>query len=356
MYTAMKEMRGAVDVAAGLARPHGQMGGGLEGILDGLPLLVDRVMAEAGVVDRRVAARAISQSAGDLARAVSLIRAWAANLERVAHCQVCRADLRVRRRITPAFRAPPDGQYLGATMDYAQRLLDFGDPQGADADESMPPAVDAVALPLTLARALDPVAADGLVAMPSAPAKPDDRSRTSRGVGAGRGPLLQQLARSDTGALTALAYSGLRGFASQADPTLVELIRADAPVRRVHPRTGQDVEVGCITVTTAELALYRVSDGVPDARLTVGFGATAGAVEVRAIAAALLDGGLARVRSDGGGAGGGALDEEFVLTTLDQSEANGFVEHLKLPHHVTFSSDLDALRRVREQGEGLDTE
>jgi alpha-D-ribose 1-methylphosphonate 5-triphosphate synthase subunit PhnI len=31
----------------------------------------------------------------------------------------------------------------------------------------------------------------------------------------------------------------------------------------------------------------------------------------------------------------------------DNVEANGFVEHLKLPHYVDFQSELETIRRMR---------
>ena len=45
--------------------------------------------------------------------------------------------------------------------------------------------------------------------------------------------------------------------------------------------------------------------------------------------------------------GGPPADEEFVLQHCDPIAASGFVEHLKLPHHVTFQSQLDRLRYTR---------
>ena len=44
-----------------------------------------------------------------------------------------------------------------------------------------------------------------------------------------------------------------------------------------------------------------------------------------------------------------AQDEEFVLSHSDNVEASGFVQHLKLPHHVDFQSELDLLRRLRAE-------
>jgi alpha-D-ribose 1-methylphosphonate 5-triphosphate synthase subunit PhnI len=42
-----------------------------------------------------------------------------------------------------------------------------------------------------------------------------------------------------------------------------------------------------------------------------------------------------------------AQDQEFVLSHCDNLEASGFVQHLKLPHHVDFQSELELLRRLR---------
>jgi alpha-D-ribose 1-methylphosphonate 5-triphosphate synthase subunit PhnI len=41
---------------------------------------------------------------------------------------------------------------------------------------------------------------------------------------------------------------------------------------------------------------------------------------------------------------GPAADEEFVLQHCDALESSGFVEHLKMPHYVTFQSALDRVR------------
>ena len=46
-----------------------------------------------------------------------------------------------------------------------------------------------------------------------------------------------------------------------------------------------------------------------------------------------------------------AQDEEFVLSHSDNVEASGFVQHLKLPHHVDFQSELVLLRTLRAEAE-----
>ena len=44
-------------------------------------------------------------------------------------------------------------------------------------------------------------------------------------------------------------------------------------------------------------------------------------------------------------------DAEFVLSHIDGIESMGFCNHWKLPHYVDFQSDLDRLRRAKENYE-----
>ena len=44
-----------------------------------------------------------------------------------------------------------------------------------------------------------------------------------------------------------------------------------------------------------------------------------------------------------------AQDEEFVLYHSDNVEAQGFVQHLKLPHYVDFQSELVLVRALRRE-------
>ena len=44
-----------------------------------------------------------------------------------------------------------------------------------------------------------------------------------------------------------------------------------------------------------------------------------------------------------------AQDEEFVLYHGDNVEASGFLQHLKLPHHVDFQADLVLVRQMRRE-------
>jgi alpha-D-ribose 1-methylphosphonate 5-triphosphate synthase subunit PhnI len=330
MYTTVLDQTGAIAAAARLARDGAVPGPrAADDLCAQLPLLVDQVAAEAGVLEPPICARALREARGDVARAVSLVRAWAATLPLLAVCTVAQEGLRPLRRITPALADPPGGQYLGATLDYAQRLLDLEDgPAGAAVDEPRPTAMPGARLPGGFPRAMGGLERRGLVAeheeMPS-----------------GRGALLRRLARAETGAMTALAYSGIRGYGQRSDPTLVELRQGMLPITVAHPLSGDPVTVGELAATVAEVVLYRVHDGVADPRLTVGVGATCGRVERRAISAALLDANCARAALDTSPPP--CDDREFLEIVLDGQEAAGFVEHLKLPHHVTFTSDLERL-------------
>jgi alpha-D-ribose 1-methylphosphonate 5-triphosphate synthase subunit PhnI len=358
-YTSVRDIRRAVVAAAALARKRHHDDGSTSGsrfLVEAVPLLVDQVMAEAGVFEPAVAARSLAQARGDMARAVSLVRAWAATLPRLAPATTAVAELRVVRRITPAFADPPGGQHLGPSLDYESRLLDLepepddhAEHSNGDLDHREDGAGGVAAPPMSSvgngasgqrmprpARALGQLEDDGLVSHLDR-AQATDRTRS---------------ARAETGALTALAYAGQRGFAARVDPTLVELRAGSLPVRIVHPVTGGPVEVGRVTAAVAEVVLYRVHDGAADARFSIGFGSTFGLLERRSIAAAMLDANCAR--ADGSaGAPAPSEDQEFLSVVLDGQESSGFVEHLKLPHHVTFASDLD---RVRQASAGANEE
>lgn len=349
-YTTVRDRDGAVSAAARLAvRPPADAGDG--SWAERLPLLVDQVAAEAGVYEPRVAALAMDQAAGDVARACSLIRAWAAVLPRVGDACLDLSDLRAERRVTPGFAEPAGGQYLGASLDYAQRLLDLSRaeaPAGSNghaADVHAPEETPAAPLPAGFPPATRPLEREGLLAPPEPPAEPVDITRET-GRRTRRGALLHLLSRADTGSLTALAYTAVRGFAALQDPTLVELRSGLLPVRVAGP-DGEPVTVGELPATVAEVVLYRMHGGVPDARLTLGVGATAGRLERRAISAALLDATTSRAASDPPSVKAPCEDAEFLSIALDAQEAAGFVEHLKLPHYVTFQAGLQRARRFR---------
>ena len=84
-------------------------------------------------------------------------------------------------------------------------------------------------------------------------------------------------------------------------------------------------------------------------QFTRGYGLTFGRSERKAMA--LVDRAL-RTHELGEEVTAPPQDEEFVLRHTDNVEAQGFVQHLKLPHYVNFQSELELLRRLRAAHEG----
>jgi alpha-D-ribose 1-methylphosphonate 5-triphosphate synthase subunit PhnI len=106
--------------------------------------------------------------------------------------------------------------------------------------------------------------------------------------------------------------------------------------------------VGEILVTEAEV-IARMAEGDGRPVFSLGYGLCFGHNETKAIAMAVLDRALS-----GAGREAPSEDQEFVLTHVDGIESMGFCNHYKLPHYVTFQSELDRLRTVqagrREEG------
>ena len=155
-----------------------------------------------------------------------------------------------------------------------------------------------------------------------------------------RSAKLQTLSRADTGFISGLAYSSLRGF-GQIHPTVGELrcgyIELNVPYLF---DTNQSIYIGEILMT--EVECFNEADDGDKLKLAVGYGAVFGRNENKAIAMAVLD---RELENDGNSL---LQDQEFVLTHGDSLEMNGFISHLKLPHYVTFQSKLDAVRKTRE--------
>jgi alpha-D-ribose 1-methylphosphonate 5-triphosphate synthase subunit PhnI len=161
-----------------------------------------------------------------------------------------------------------------------------------------------------------------------------------------RDEVLQELARGETGAVTALGYSALRGY-GQVHPTLAEVRVGDLPVRIEHPYTGDEVTVTHTHVTESE-AVVPVYEKREDPQFAFGYGLTFGRNERKAVGMTVLDASIQLDSEDEP-----AENAEFVLDTVDGMDSFGFIEHLKLPHYVTFQSILDRIRAIRDR-HGLD--
>lgn len=356
-YLAVKGTEEAVAAARRLAAPTGGRQS-VATLLGHLPLAVEEVQAEAGLYEPRLAAIALTQARGDVTEAAFLLRAFRSTLERTAPARAVSADLRPVRRISSAFRDLPGGQILGATGDYGLRLLDLDlDRQEAVPRPDQPATAGVEADPETPGQGaseqtrLPKVAqllrqAGILAAVPTEQAPPaDDITRIALRFPASRSARLQALTRGQSGAMTAFAYANLRGY-GPFHPTLGELRVGALPLTVDHPRTGAPVSIGEITVTEAEAVGQKPKQ--EGRTIGMGYGCVFGRSERKAIAMAVLDAVLSGMNDDAPFESPLA-DEEFVLSHVDGIESSGFVEHLKLPHEVTFSSDVDRVRSVQER-------
>jgi alpha-D-ribose 1-methylphosphonate 5-triphosphate synthase subunit PhnI len=168
---------------------------------------------------------------------------------------------------------------------------------------------------------------------------PDDVTVNMLEFPAGRSARLQTLSRADTGFISGLAYSALRGF-GQVHPTVGELRCGYAELDVPYLVDGNEsIYIGEILIT--EVECFNTADDKEQLKLAVGYGAVFGRNETKAISMAVIDREL-----DNGGVYP-AQNEEFVLMHGDSLEMNGFISHLKLPHYVTFQSKLDAVRKTR---------
>lgn len=288
-----------------------------------LPYLLDRVMAEGGVWAPEAAAEALAQAGGDLYEAVLLLRAYRTTLPRLPQAPLQgKEDLLLLRRISAAFKGIPGGQVLGPTLDYSLRLLGrYGEGSAPEGEVPAPRRYPSVAAWLRERGLLAPE--------PEGQEEAGDLTREPLLFPAPRAHRLQALARGDTGGLLTLAYSGMRAYNAHRHPTVAELGAGYLEVRVPHPLRGGSFPVGRARVAFAEV----VDRGEGGYRL--GFGASLGWNEVRPIAAAMLDLEMDRTTHP-------ARGEEFVLLHTDPVEASGFALHYKLPHYVTFLSNLVA--------------
>jgi len=303
--------------------------------------LTGQAMSEGGLYAPRLAAIAVKQAQGDTAEAAFLLRAYRSTLERWDETVTADPEeMFATRRVSPAYKDVPGGQILGATKDYTQRLLDFDltDDDGTDPTDAWDVTAES---PATLQNVLDVLRADGLVHEPDSgdDSDPFDTTREPVTYPAPRPAVLQELARGETGAVTALGYSELRGY-GQVHPTLGEVRTGELPVTVEHPYTGDDAQVTTAEVTETEcvVPIYEKAD---DPQFAFGYGLVFGRNERKAIGMSILD---AAIQLDGDEP---AQDAEFVLDVVDGIDSFGFIEHLKLPHYVTFQSILDRIRSIR---------
>ena len=325
---------------------------GPETIQGQLGALHSRVLSEGGVYHPGLAALAVKQAQGDPLEASFALRAWRSTRPRLLEtAPLDTTDMRLIRRISAAFRDIPGGQMLGPTRDYALRLLRL-----ELLDES-PEAFRALArdwlaeahgddLPDTFPKVLDALRAEGLLAPVTENSSPPvDITREPLAFPVERSAALATMARAETGSLLGIAYSNMRGY-GDIHPTVAELRVGYLPVCLPHPLTGEPVEAGEVLLTECEVvAMYEADASGAAPTFGLGYGACFGHNETKAISMAILDRSLQKGRAEG--PSHPSEDPEFVLLHVDGIDSMGFANHYKMPHYVTFQSDLDRLRTTQ---------
>jgi alpha-D-ribose 1-methylphosphonate 5-triphosphate synthase subunit PhnI len=357
-YVAIKgggrAIQGASDASEALRTAEGDQATplALSTIENQLRLLTSRVISEGGLYHPRLAALAIKQMQGDTLEAAFALRAYRSTKPRLLETpQQDTGKMRLIRRISSAFKDIPGGQMLGPTNDYALRLMrmELADesPEAfrAVARRAMPDAPEEQ-LADSFPKVVEALRKEGLLPpLPESAGAAFDITREPLIFPVPRSAALATMARAETGSLLALAYSNMRGY-GDIHPTIAELRVGYLPVMLPHPMTGEPFEAGEVLMTECEVvAMYEGKDGDGAVTFTLGYGACFGHNEVKAISMAILDRALQKGMRDG--PANPSEDPEFVLLHVDGVDSMGFASHYKMPHYVTFQSDMDRLRTTQ---------
>lgn len=313
-----------------------------------LRLLVDRVMGEAGMWEPRLASLALRQAEGDYIESVHLLRAYKSTLPRIATSEPVHVDeIRLLRRVVPAFREPGGPQILGRSTDYSARMLnpDVGDGKNAKLENSVMSngTSDHVSERSSPSRLMNVLREMDLLTdrRRTDDPEPFDITRSPARPPAPRSARLSSMARAETGSLVNQWYRNILGPDGYLhEVTLGEVRHGELPIRVLHPYTQKPVTIGDIRVT--EVEAIEDLNGVDEDRdrFDIGYGLCLGHNERKAIAMANLD--IACHRD-----GGKSSLEQSILLTTDGLDSAGFLEHLKLPHYVTFRSMIERKIAVR---------
>lgn len=322
-----------------------------ESVVESFPLAIDRIMGEGGLWAPETAAAAFLQANGDITEAVHLIRAHRSTLPRLVFSHpLDPRELQVLRRVVSTQRQPDGPILLGETVDYTARIIHSGpelplpivdelDDEGLEHPPDEP-----------FTRFRDQLAATGVLVDRTRADDPEpfDIQLLAAQLPAERSAWLSAIAQADTGALINTWYQsilGTDGYATE-NVTLGEVRHGRLPVRVEHPHTGELVEVGRIRVSETEAVAHlgRLR-GEDPTTYDVGYAMALGHNERKTIAGATLDIGAVRFR----GTEDGKRLQQILMHTTDGLAASGFLEHLKLPHYVTFQSGLDAAMAARAE-------
>ncbi len=317
-----------------------------------LRFAVYKVMSEGSLYAPKLAALAVKQSEGDLIEAAFVLRSVCTTFRRWGYSQpVDPSKMRIIRRTSSTFKDVPGGQYLGPTKDYTLRLLRWELREenkdarekvleewksgGTEEQPDMPKITD-IMRELGFVKPTNELEND----------EPYDITlKPIRYMSPVRGAKLQALTRGESGAMVAIAYSALRGY-GHLHPSLSELRCGFVSLKVRHPYFGEDVCIGEILITQCDAAMIGTAVIAPKEDLTfeLGYGACFGQEERKAISMAILD---ANLRAENPKYP--SESTEFVLYHTDGVDSSTFIDHLKMPHYMLFSSAVDRIRAAAKK-------
>lgn len=307
--------------------------------------LIDRVLSEGGLYSEKLVDKAIILAGGDSFCSSFYLRAQKTTYKRIGDSfPISILDFRVIRRISSTFKDIPGGQILGPTSDYVLKILN-NDIFNLKENREEPLKYERLIDNEKLASAVDLIKNKGLILpLQVEEEKPFDITRTPPSPPYPRSAALQIMSRGETGGMLLLAYTSMRGY-GDVHPTIGDLRIGYVGIYFKHPLTGKKVKLGEIRATSCEVVGTSKKDD--EFFFTVGYGFCFGFNETKAIAMAVLDIAMSYPSY--------TLDsksivqnKELVLMHIDSIESLGFCNHYKLPHYVTFHSDLKVVERSKK--------
>ena len=312
-------------------------------------LAVDRVMSEASLYDRQIAALAIKQARGDLIEAVFLARAYRTTLPRFG------------------FAEPLDTGGDGACAPRLGHLQGSAGRPGARADLRLHAPAARLRAGRTPPIRLQPATVAAEPRCRAARRRHHRRRRPDREEPAGGGrrvrsptspairPNSPLPATRGCKSWRAATKAFCSASAIRPSAATAATIRSSAKSASARSRSRcSSPELGFAVALGDDR-----SDRMPDGQSVQRRRRRAAAVHPRLRPGVRPE----RAQGDVDGAGrsrlarrrarrtevGPAQDEEFVLSHSDNVQATGFVEHLKLPHYVDFQAELALLRQLRRE-------
>jgi alpha-D-ribose 1-methylphosphonate 5-triphosphate synthase subunit PhnI len=311
-----------------------------EDVTTGLRFAVDKVMSEGSLYSKKLASIAIKKSAGDLLNAAFFLRAHRSSCQRIGIAKTIDTnEMHIQRRISSAFKDIQGGQILGASNDYEVKLILNNIHQSKKWEHFNEE--DNI-----IKSALEPLRKKNLIKNLKADNEISDITRVFPEPPYPRSAVMQTMSRGESGSMLGFAYTSIRGY-GDVHPTIGDIRTGTSTVKFIHPFTKKEVKVSTLDVTACESAGTFEKQENGEVKLTTGFGFCFGFNETKAISMSILDLTLYSAKFSVGEKEF-ASDIEMMIHHIDGVDSMGFTNHFKLPHYVTFQSDLQVFSNASD--------